>query len=172
WSTQPDTDVYLFGICLTDAPGWYIVGADRAPYLREVTNKSSRTASEEYTVELKGNTTVQDLTILGRFKPLWGSDLESVIGAQFARNSVAYLSDGTQVAQDVPRFEQAVFGQGLRVEESTTNLLTENQSSVETDLSGFSTVGTGVTIERSPDWAHHGSWSLKVMGANSFSNCA
>src|SRR5690606_10889485 len=84
WSTQPDTDtVDLFGICLTDAPGWYIVGANRAPYLREVTNKSSRTASEEYTVELKGNTTVQDLTILGRFKPLWGSDLESVSWAQF-----------------------------------------------------------------------------------------
>src|SRR5690606_13248424 len=41
WSTQPDTDVYLYGVCLTDAPGWYIVGADRAPYIREVTNKSS-----------------------------------------------------------------------------------------------------------------------------------
>src|SRR5690606_16970269 len=40
----------------------------------------------------------------------------------FARNSVAYLSDGTQVAAGVPRFEQAVFGQGLRVEEGTANL--------------------------------------------------
>ena len=58
----------------------------------------------------------------------------AVADATFARNSVAYKSDGTQVAAGVPRFEAAVYNQGLRVEESTTtNLLTANQSSVETD---------------------------------------
>jgi hypothetical protein len=40
----------------------------------------------------------------------------------FTRNSVAYLSDGTQVAANQPRFEQGKFGKGVMVEEGTTNL--------------------------------------------------
>jgi hypothetical protein len=41
----------------------------------------------------------------------------------FTRNSVAYLSDGTQVAANQPRFEQGKFGKAVMVEEGTTNLL-------------------------------------------------
>jgi hypothetical protein len=39
----------------------------------------------------------------------------------FTRNSVAYLSDGTQVAANQPRFEQGKFGKAIMVEEGTTN---------------------------------------------------
>ena len=41
----------------------------------------------------------------------------------FTRNSVAYLSDGTQVAANVPRFEQGKFGKAVMVEEGTMNLV-------------------------------------------------
>ncbi|HEX7022643.1 MAG TPA: hypothetical protein VF171_07285, partial [Trueperaceae bacterium] len=87
----------------------------------------------------------------------------------FARPSVAYLTDGTQVAQDVPRFEQAVFGQGLRVEEPTTNLLTANQSSVETDATGFSPFN-GATISRVTTEFWHGQASLQVVLPGSQAN--
>jgi hypothetical protein len=42
----------------------------------------------------------------------------------FTRSSVAYLSDGTQVAANTPRFEQGRFGKAIMVEEGTTNLFT------------------------------------------------
>ena len=45
--------------------------------------------------------------------------------ASFSRNSDAYLSDGTKVAADVPRFEQGKFGKGILIEEGTTNLITD-----------------------------------------------
>src|SRR5690606_17378922 len=49
-------------------------------------------------------------------------DTSGLTPPTFTRASTAYLSDGTQVAQDVPRFEAAVHNQGLRVEEGTTNV--------------------------------------------------
>lgn len=41
----------------------------------------------------------------------------------FTRNSVAYLSDGTPVPANVPRFELGRFGKAVMVEEGTENLL-------------------------------------------------
>jgi len=41
----------------------------------------------------------------------------------FTRSSVAYKSDGTQVAANVPRFEPGKFSQAIMVGEGTTNLL-------------------------------------------------
>lgn len=41
----------------------------------------------------------------------------------FTRSSVAYLSNGTQVAANQPRFEQGKFGKAIIVEEGTTNLV-------------------------------------------------
>lgn len=41
----------------------------------------------------------------------------------FTRASVAYLSDGTEVASGEPRFEDGQFGKGILVEEPTENLL-------------------------------------------------
>ncbi|MCK9326739.1 MAG: phage tail protein [Bacteroidales bacterium] len=78
----------------------------------------------------------------------------------FTRDSVAYLSDGTQVPAGVPRFEDGKFGKGVMIEEGTTNLLTANQSSVETDLTGF----TNANMNMSRDNAHakHGTYALKA----------
>lgn len=41
----------------------------------------------------------------------------------FTRNSVAYLSDGTQVPAGQARFEPGKFGKGVLIEEGTTNLI-------------------------------------------------
>lgn len=54
----------------------------------------------------------------------------------FNRDSVAYKQDGTEVAADEPRYEDAQHGQGVMVEEGTTNLLTVNQSK-PTDDTGW-----------------------------------
>lgn len=42
----------------------------------------------------------------------------------FTRGSVAYKQDGSQVLANVPRYEVGKFGQGVMLEEGTTNLLT------------------------------------------------
>jgi len=54
------------------------------------------------------------------------SDLKLPADATFTRSSVAYLSDGTQVAANQPRFEPGKFGKAVMVEEGTTNLLVKN----------------------------------------------
>ena len=51
------------------------------------------------------------------------SDLKLPADATFTRSSVAYLSDGTQVDANTPRFEQGKFGKAIMVEEGTTNLV-------------------------------------------------
>jgi|GEM_PF-1839975 phage minor structural protein, N-terminal region len=79
----------------------------------------------------------------------------------FTRNSVAYLQGGTQVVTGEPRFEDAKFGKGILLEEGTTNLLTANQSSVETDLTGFS--NNYVTLSRDNAHVYSGSYSLKAI---------
>jgi len=50
------------------------------------------------------------------------SDLKLPADVTFARSSVAYLSDGTQVAANTPRFEQGRFGKAIMVEEGTENI--------------------------------------------------
>lgn len=67
--------------------------------------------------------------------------------AVFTRASKAYLSDGTEVDAGVPRFEQGKFGQAVRVEEGTTNLLT-NPSFEGTYTSGIA-----------PNWTSYASGS-------------
>lgn len=51
--------------------------------------------------------------------------------ASFSRNSIAYLSDGTQVSANQPRFEQG----GILIEEGTVNLLGTN-GILDTDTNG------------------------------------
>ena len=53
--------------------------------------------------------------------------------ATFTRPTPAYLSDGTQVAANAPRFEQGKFGKAVMVEEGTTNLVVNG--SIENNLS-------------------------------------
>ena len=48
----------------------------------------------------------------------WGK-----IDASFSRSSIAYLSDGTQVAANQSRFEQGKFGKAVMVEEETENII-------------------------------------------------
>jgi len=69
----------------------------------------------------------------------------------FTRASVAYLSDGTQVAAGVPRFEAGKFGKGVLVEEGTTNLLTANQSNIETSLDAGYTANGGAIVRNTAE---------------------
>lgn len=55
----------------------------------------------------------------------------------FNRSSGATLLNGSSVGANVPRFEAGKFGQALTIEEPTTNLLSANQSNLETDISGW-----------------------------------
>lgn len=66
-----------------------------------------------------------------------------------SRASIGYASTGgASVASNTPRYETQGGRQGFWVEIGATNLLSANQSDVETDTTGFSTVGTGTTITR------------------------
>jgi len=70
--------------------------------------------------------------------------LPNVNAPTFTRNSIAYKSDGSQVAVNVPRFEAGKFGQAIMVEEGTTNL--NSAPFFKTGVSGWF-VGTWTTLE-------------------------
>ncbi|HEY3364666.1 MAG TPA: LamG-like jellyroll fold domain-containing protein [Symbiobacteriaceae bacterium] len=80
----------------------------------------------------------------------------------FTRSSNAYKLDGTQVAANVPRFEAGKYGQSVGIEEGTSNLLSLNQSNVETDTSGFALGWASDTMQRDTTRAWQGMASLKV----------
>lgn len=69
----------------------------------------------------------------------------------FTRDSVAYLSDGTQVPAGQPRFESGKFGKGVLVEEGTTNLISSSQGGIGTDLTKW-TQSWGVTAAKEGEW--------------------
>lgn len=56
---------------------------------------------------------------------------QTSVGVTFTRNSVAYTSDGAQVAVNQPRFEQGKFGKAIMIEEGTTNFFTRKYSNME-----------------------------------------
>ena len=90
---------------------------------------------------------------------------DAIQAGTFSRASVAYLADGTEVASGVPRFEPVKFGQGLFAEKGTINILSTNQSSVETDTTGFTSgynTNPGATITRTTTEHYHGASALKV----------
>lgn len=70
------------------------------------------------------------------------SDLKLPADATFTRSSVAYLSDGTQVPANIPRFEQGKFGKAIMVEEGTTNLFT-NPGWLDGTLTGWANYSNG-----------------------------
>jgi hypothetical protein len=100
-------------------------------------------------------------------------DSKNIIPGTFARASVANLSNGVQVASGVARYDTARIVRGVLIEEGTTNLLTANQSSVETDTTGFTTnlggAGTA-TMTRTTAKSWQGSASLKVDTSGSTIN--
>jgi len=73
---------------------------------------------------------------------------QTSVRVAFTRNSVAYTSNGMQVAVDVPRYETGKFGQAIMIEEGTRNIFTNprllnngsgwtpNSSTVWVDSSG------------------------------------
>ena len=91
-------------------------------------------------------------------------DSKNLIQCTFNRDSVAYLPNGTQVGTDIARYDTARIVRGVLIEEGTTNLLTENESSVETDLIGLSSEvinGTG-TFTRDTTKKKYGNASAKL----------
>ncbi len=60
----------------------------------------------------------------------------------FTRATIAYDFNGVQSISGAERYSAVGdYGNGILIEEGTTNLLTANQSSVETDLTGLSMLG-------------------------------
>ena len=80
----------------------------------------------------------------------------------FTRSSVAYLSDGTQVVANMPRFEPGKFGKAIMLEEGATNLL-QNPSFETGNFSSWIlfTYG-GATYEVTSEKTWHGSYSAKI----------
>ncbi len=104
-----------------------------------------------------------EVSIPFKTDPYWQSSIEHVAGGnQFIRNSPAYKQDGTQVASDVPRWETGLCGQGVMIEEWTTNIVT--QANLGARGPGVTAIDTGdirygqtvkeVTMPGSPqsDW--------------------
>ncbi|HHW15341.1 MAG TPA: hypothetical protein GXX28_10495, partial [Firmicutes bacterium] len=65
----------------------------------------------------------------------------------FFRSSVAYKSDGTQVAANVPRFEAGKFGQAIMVEAGTTNLVPNPSFETDSNADGLA-----------DNWGVYASW--------------
>ncbi|MFA5252999.1 MAG: LamG-like jellyroll fold domain-containing protein [Phycisphaerae bacterium] len=90
-----------------------------------------------------------------------------VCDAALYRGSTAHKLDGTFVDYSVPRYETGRFGQAIMVETGTINLLTANQSSEETNLTGFDSDGQyggqrTLTRDSSAQAGWHGSASAKL----------
>lgn len=79
-------------------------------------------------------------------------------GFTFSRSSTAYDTKGRFYLPNNARFVDG----GIMVEEGTTNKLSANQSSVETDTTGFAALA-GATILRDTTKAWHGVACLKVV---------
>jgi len=54
----------------------------------------------------------------------------------------------------------------IAVEKSTTNLLSQNTASFETDLTGWTITQTGITFSNPSDGGYHGSKYLKLVGSS------
>jgi phage-related protein len=74
-------------------------------------------------------------------------------GMSFTRNSTAYKADGSVVPANQPRFELGRFH----------NLLTKNQSDVETDITGFNKNMGTETFARDTTEKWEGAASLKIV---------
>lgn len=79
--------------------------------------------------------------------------------SSFSRPSVAYLSDGTQVAVNQPRFENGKYGKAVMAEEGTTNLLPSNDATGRTLFSSNnSSYSTNSLVS---DFGRSDSYSIK-----------
>jgi hypothetical protein len=111
---------------------------------------------------------------------------EGVVGVRvapaFSRATVAYYANGStdpyvsQALSGVARYEAGglAASKAIRVEEATTNLLSANQSDVETNTTGFSAAAStilsaGATITRDTAHKYAGSAALKIVTTNALS---
>jgi hypothetical protein len=91
--------------------------------------------------------------------------------ATLTRATIRYKSDGTSVASGSAAYETgpnlavSSTDKALWIEEGTTNLLTANQSSVETNTTGFN-INNGTTITRDTTEYWNGTASLKCVTPN------
>ena len=100
--------------------------------------------------------------------------------ATFARASVKYKSDGTQVASGVASYETGKFSNGIHSTEGTTNILSADQSNIETDTTGFVTadggvlLNSGATISRDTieHWTDLASLKVVTPGTNPYEGVA
>lgn len=100
----------------------------------------------------------------------FGASLNSHKGIPltFLRTGVAYSLSGVQIADGLPRFENGKFDRGILVESYTYNMLSLNQSNVETDTTGFTACNAQSSISRNTSEYYVGSASLRVycLGTN------
>jgi hypothetical protein len=111
---------------------------------------------------------------------------EGVVGTSspplLTRASVAYYLNGatdpyaSQALSGVARYEAGsiIGSKAIRVESATTNLLSANQSDVETNTTGFSAaastiLSTGATITRDTAHKFAGAAALKIVTTNALS---
>lgn len=87
--------------------------------------------------------------------------LPSVGSPSFSRNSIAYLSDGTLVNTNLPRYETGKFGNAIMIEEGTTNLI-QNPSFENTIGSEWSVI-QDVSLSRVSTSSKFGSYSAQVV---------
>lgn len=97
---------------------------------------------------------------VGRTFQTWNYTRQPVTAA-FSRSTVAYNYNGQQAAANTPLFTPTTKGQAVFVWQGAANVLTANQSSAETDLTGFTAVN-GATLAQDSSYAWHGTYSVKV----------
>ena len=91
-----------------------------------------------------------------------GIKVLSVTDTTFTSGGVG-LRNNSPTAFRVFDFTVYYASPGVMVEEGTTNLLSDNQASVETDLTGLAAWDAGTTLSRDTVEHWHGSASLKVV---------
>lgn len=112
-------------------------------------------------------------TTVGKWETAKAPHLPNLLDSNkvaFTRSSNAYQKNGTKVPMNVLRTEQGKYGPAAFLDDGTTNLLTENQSNIETNINGFTGAtggGTLATRTRDTSVAWEGTASLKVVGDGS-----
>ncbi|MBO8169956.1 MAG: carbohydrate binding domain-containing protein [Thermoanaerobacteraceae bacterium] len=117
-------------------------------------------------IAVDGNNLINDTVKTAKLvnKPVIGIAAANLLDPSrmvFSRASEAYKKDGSKVGADVPRLEQGKFGQGVFVEEGTTNLVAN--PSFESDFTSWSDWGTPPTREIVTSPVLYGSKALHLI---------
>jgi len=168
------------GIIFTNVTGLSIFG----DYNTIVSNTINRNGGNGIDVRgnsnlITGNTVVSsnqnddaddNIWILGDYNSVQSNTVRKgtrVTLPTFTRATTAYTEVGTEKSSGVFRYDSCMYGivqslYGILIEEGTTNLLSANQASIETDTTGFSAI-SGATLTRVTAEHWHGDASLRVV---------